>query len=84
MWLTKLKIAIAQQDTKSLDELMSNIPLLKDKKEMQSAVYLLKEAIALVENLKGETQASMQQIKRSLDFLNSTKENKTSGFDITL
>ncbi|NPA60025.1 MAG: hypothetical protein GXO30_06135 [Epsilonproteobacteria bacterium] len=84
MWLNKLKIAIAQEDTDSLDKLMQNIPQLKDIREMKSAVYLLKEATCIVEKLKKDSANSMKQIKKNLDFLNATKESKVSSFDVTL
>jgi hypothetical protein len=82
MWLNKLKIAIAQRDLDSLNKLVNDVPKL-DKDEMQSAIYLLKEASLIVEIFKESTLSSMQQIRKNLDFLNSTKESKTSGFDVT-
>ena len=82
MWINDLQIAIIEKDTDKLDELLETLPEFKDKEEMQKAAYLLKEALALLYKLKDETSASMKQIKKSLDFLNSTHgDKKKSKFD---
>jgi len=83
MWLNQLKIAIVQKDMKLLNALLSDLPALDDAKEIESALYLLKEATTLMERLKKETSTSMVQIKKNIDFLNSATANKTSKFDIT-
>ena len=84
MWLKKLKIAVIQRDTKSLDVLLDDIPALEDAKEIEEALYLLQEAQKIVQNLKDETASSMLQMKKNIDFLNATTANKTAKFDITL
>ena len=83
MWLKKLKIAVIQKDTKSLDVLLDDIPALEDAKEIEEALYLLQEAQKIVQNLKDETASSMAQMRKNIDFLNSTTANKTAQFDIT-
>ncbi len=84
MWLKKLKIAVIQKDTKSLDVLLDDIPTLEDAKEIEEALYLLQEAQKIVQTLKDETASSMLQMKKNIDFLNSATANKTAKFDITL
>ncbi len=84
MWLKKLKIAVIQKDIKSLAVLLDDIPVLKDAKEVEEALYLLQEAQRVVQALKDETASSMLQMKKNIDFLNSTIANKTAQFDITL
>jgi len=84
MWLKKLKIAVIQKDIKSLAVLLDDIPVLKDAKEVEEALYLLQEAQRVVQALKDETTSSMLQMKKNIDFLNSTIANKTAQFDITL
>ncbi|WP_297484104.1 hypothetical protein [Sulfurimonas sp.] len=84
MWLKKLKIAVIQKDTKSLDVLLDDIPALEDAKEIEEALYLLQEAQKIVQTLKDETASSMLQMKKNIDFLNATTANKTAKFDITL
>jgi len=82
MWLNKLKIAIIEKNADAINELMDNLPQLKDKKEIEEAVYLLKEAVSLMHTLKNETSASMKQIKKNLDFLCSTDIHTSKRLDI--
>jgi len=82
MWLNQLKIAIVQKDVELLDSLLQDIPQLQDEKEIESALYLLQEATVLLQTFKEEAASSMQQIKKNLDFLNSTEAKKTAKFDI--
>lgn len=82
MWLTKLKIAIVEKNPDALNKLLDEIPQLEDQKEIEEAVYLLKEATALVNSLKDETKASMKQIKKNLDFLRSTDVPTSKKLDI--
>lgn len=82
MWLNQLKVAIVQKDVELLDSLLQDIPQLQDEKEIESALYLLQETTVLLQNLKEEAASSMQQIKKNLDFLNSTEAKKTAKFDI--
>ena len=69
MWLNSLKIAIAEKNTDKLSILLDQSPNLRNKAEIEEGMYLLKEAFALVDNLKDETSNSMKQIKKNLDFL---------------
>lgn len=82
MWLTKLKIAIIEKNTDALNGLMEDVPQLKDKKEIEEAIYLLKEADRLIHTLKDETSASMKQIKKNLDFLRSNDIPTSKKLDI--
>ncbi|MDO9266564.1 MAG: hypothetical protein Q7U00_05715 [Sulfurimonas sp.] len=82
MWLAKLKIAIIEKNVDALNRLMDDVPQLKDKKEMEEAIYLLKEADRLIHTLKDETSASMKQIKKNLDFLRSNDIPTSKKLDI--
>lgn len=82
MWLNKLKIAIVERDAAALDKLMDNPPQLKEKKELEEAICLLKEASDLMHALKNETSASMKQIKKNLDFLRSMDIHTSKSLDI--
>jgi len=82
MWLNKLKIAIIEKNTNALGKLLDDIPQLKTQKEIEEAIYLLKEATSLMNNLKEETKASMKQIKKNLDFLRSTDIPTSKKLDI--
>jgi len=82
MWLTKLKIAIIEKNPDALNRLLDDIPQLQSPKEIEEAVYLLKEATALINDLKDETKVSMKQIKKNLDFLRSTDIPTSKKLDI--
>ena len=82
MWLTKLKIAIVEKNTDALNELLDDIPELSDKKEIEEAIYLLREATEIVYTLKDETLSSMSQIKKNIAFLRSTEAPAKSKLDV--
>jgi len=84
MWINKLKIAIVEKDINSMSKLLDDIPKLKDKQEMQTAVYLLKEASSLVESMRDKTKTSMSKIKQNLEFLKSSQVKPSHTLDISL
>lgn len=84
MWLGKLKIAVVEGDVASLQKLLGNIPQLKEKEEMQEALYLIKEATLQMQKLKDETLISMQQMKKNIAFLHSTDSRSFKNLDIRL
>ncbi|MBD3797547.1 MAG: hypothetical protein IE887_07375 [Campylobacterales bacterium] len=83
MWLNKLKVAIIQKDVAQLEKLLDETPQLEKKEDIQSAIYLFNAAIELLETLKAQTADSMHQIKKNIDFLNSTKRDSINSLDIT-
>ncbi|MDD2652041.1 MAG: hypothetical protein PHX44_03210 [Sulfurimonas sp.] len=84
MWLGKLKIAVVEGDVASLQKLLGSVPQLKEKEEMQEALYLLKEATFQIQKLKDETLISMQQMKKNIAFLHSTDSHSFKNLDIRL
>lgn len=82
MWLDKLKIAIIEKNGDAIGKLLDDLPELKDKKEIEEATYLLREASEVVHALKDETQASMKQIRKNLDFLRSNDIPTSKRLDI--
>ncbi len=82
MWLNQLKIAVSQKDIELLDSLLSDIPNLTDKEELDSAIVLLAQAKDIVQELQNETAASMKQIKKNLEFLKSTETTQVHRLDI--
>lgn len=84
MWLNSLKIAIIEKNTDKINELLSDLPQLEEKEEIEQAIYLLREASELVHTLKDETAATMKQLKKNMDFLKSTETQKTNKLDIKL
>jgi squalene cyclase len=86
MWATKLKIAIIEKDADALDKLLNEMPAfngLDDVKEIEEAMFLLREASILAYALKDETAASMKLIKQNLLFLKATQEKPLSSLNIS-
>lgn len=84
MWLTELKIAIIEKDTKRLDALLDHTPQMESIQEIEEAIYLLREANEMMQYLKDETAASMKQIKKNVGFLDSTHVQTKRQIDIKL
>lgn len=84
MWLNRLKIAVIEKDVDALDKLLNDLPKLRDKRELEEAIYLLREATNVISSLKSETAASLEMIKKNLDFLNSTRIRSSKNLDIRL
>jgi len=82
MWLTKLKIALVEKNTKKLDELMDEIPKFDNIADVESALYLTLEATKLVEELKGQTSKSMMKIQNNIKYLKSTQHHTSMKLDI--
>lgn len=81
MWIKKLQIAIIEKNTDAIDTLLEETPEFKNKKEIESAIYLLREAMELIYTLKDETALTMKQLKKNIDFLNSTQTQTQNRFD---
>jgi len=84
MWLTNFKIALIEQNIDKLSELMQDVPKLNNNKEREEAIYLIKEASNLVNNLKNDTSNSMKQIQKNLNFLKSVEHKTSTRLDIKL
>ena len=83
MWLNQLKVAVVQRDTELLSSLLDDIPTLEDAQDIETALYLLQEATTIMQQLKDETAVSMKQIKKNIDYLNSSVADQKSQFDVT-
>ncbi len=82
MWLKKLQIAIIEKNTDELDKLLDETPKLASAEDMQKGLCLLKEASVLLSQLKDDTAVTMKQLKKNIEFLESTQAPKTTKFDI--
>lgn len=82
MWLNQLKIAIIEKNIEQIEELMQDVPHLSKAKDIDSAICLIAEAKSLVTQLRDDTQASMIQMKKNIDFLKVTQENLVSSLDV--
>jgi len=83
IWLNALKGAVVQKDVAQLEKLLETIPNFDTLEDMQTALYLFQEAKRVVEDVKGQTERSMAQMKKNIDFLNSATADKRASFDIT-
>jgi len=83
MWLIDLKVAVIEKDFEKLSKIMDDVPTLEDAKERTEALYFLKEASKIVQELRDNTKSSMEQIQKNIKFLNSAVADKTSKFDVS-
>ncbi len=83
MWLNSLKIAIIEQDTEKMAQLMDTLPQLEKEEDITSALILISEAKKLVVALRDDTALSMRQMKKNIDFLESTQRPHTAKLDIS-
>ena len=82
MWLNELKIAIVQEDTTKIENLVDNLPTLTTAREIDEAQHLITAATSLLQKLRDNTQASMIQMQKNINFLKSTQAPTTSKLDI--
>ena len=82
MWLKELQIAIIEQNTKKIGELLENPVEFTSFEEMKRAQYLLAEASELLHTLKDKTATTMQQLKKNIDFLKVTERKNPNRLDI--
>ena len=83
-WLDALKVAIVSKNARQINELMETMPQFDSLKEMEEAYFLLQQASALLHQLKDETLHQMNQIKKNIDFLESTARAEKNSLDISL
>jgi len=81
-WLNELKVAIVTKDTKKIDKLTKKLPEFESVEQMQEGLHLIKEAFLLVNELKNKTQSQLTQIKKNIDFLESTAKQQKNSLDI--
>jgi len=82
MWINKLQIAIIEKDADAIDALMKETLEFEDKKDIETAMYLLQEAMELIYTLKDETALTLKQLKKNINFLKSTQVQTHSRLDV--
>ena len=82
VWLNKFKIAIAAKDGDAIDKLLSEIPSFENIDEARNALFLVKEATVVIQNLQNETSLHLRHLKKHIEFLDSTQESGSSKLDI--
>ena len=81
-WLKELKVAIVTQNTKKIDQLTKELPQFDSLEQMQEGQHLINEAYKLIQTLKQQTQNQLTQIKKNIDFLESTAKQQKNSLDI--
>jgi hypothetical protein len=82
MWLTKLKTALVLEEIDRISSLLDQMPNFSSLAEMEEATYLLSQTKILIEHNKSETAHTMQQLKSTIDFLNSTQIKPPSSLNL--
>ena len=82
-WLRELKVAIVSKEPQKISALIDTMPTFKNVEEMQEALYLIKEAYVLMNELKSQTLAQREQIKKNIDFLESTASQQKNSLDVS-
>ena len=82
-WLSELKVAIVSKKPQQISYLIDTMPSFEKVEEMQEALYLIKEAYTLMNELKNETLGQREQIKKNIDFLESTALHQQNSFDVS-
>jgi len=81
IWAEKLKIAIVTKNTQEIAKLINQPPAFDDIATMREVSYLIREAFKLISHLKDETLVQMNQIKKNIEFLESTLKRDDNFFD---
>ena len=82
-WLSELKVAIVSKDPQKISTLIDTMPTFEEAEQMQEALYLIKEAYIVMNELKSETLAQREQIKKNIDFLESTASQQKNSLDVS-
>jgi len=80
-WLRELRIAVIEKDIEKLDILTVELPLLETFQDKKDALFLLGEALVILQNGREDTKKALTQLRKNINFLNVTKEVGTSSID---
>ncbi|MEA1893536.1 MAG: hypothetical protein U9N33_12645 [Campylobacterota bacterium] len=82
MWINKFKVAIATQNSELIQELLAEIPSFENLEDAKQALYLVKEATELIEQLQDKLSAQMKHLKSHIEFLDATTVVEVSKLNI--
>lgn len=80
-WLRELKIALIQKDIEQLDTLTIELPPLTTLQEKKDALFLLEEALCILQDAREDTKKSLSLLRKNIDFLNATRKPLKSSID---
>lgn len=84
MWLTQFKTALVLGQIERISSLINEMPSFETLTEMEQAAYLLQHAKTLLEEEKSKTGQTLQQLKNTLNFLQSTQADGPSSLNLKL
>jgi hypothetical protein len=82
-WLKEFKAAVITKNTHKISQLIDEMPQFEKVEQMQEVAYLIKEAYTLLEQLKDQTRLQMNQIKKNIDFIESTASKQKNNLDVS-
>ena len=82
MWIKRLQIAIIEKNAEAIDTLMGETPEFENTRDIETAMYLLREALELIYTLKDETAVTIKQLKKNINFLASTQTQTHNKLDV--
>ena len=82
-WLSELKVAIISKDPQKISDLIDAMPKFEKVEQMQEALFLIKEAYIMMNELKSQTLTQREQIKKNIDFLESTAAQQKNSLDVS-
>lgn len=84
MWLTQLKVAFVLGQIERISALIEEMPTFETLEEMEQAAFLFQQIQTFLENEKMKTSQTMQQLKNTLNFLQSTQTDLPSSLNLKL
>jgi len=84
MWSTQFKIAIAEEDTDKISELLQDVPAFEKVIDMTEALYLIREADTLMQRLQEENIEIKNKLQKHIQFIKSSQDNPQSDLDTSL
>jgi len=82
VWLNDFKSAIATEDIQRISLLIDQIPTFENLQQMEEAAYLLLHAKSLLEAEQNKNRLALQQLKNTIDFLQSSENPSTSTLNL--
>jgi len=80
-WLNRFKIALIEKDLTRLDRLHREMPALETLAELEEAKMLIRQAMELFQAESLKAKATMEQMKKALNFNKASRSGSRSKFD---
>jgi hypothetical protein len=82
MWLNQLKAALVLGQLDRIASLINEMPTFNTLEEMEQATYLLQNVKTFLEAGKAETSQTLQQLKNTINFLQSTQTDQPRSLNL--